>query len=387
MLGSPHRPRERGASLSGTRYLTDGQWAEVDRIREEWRAHEQTTGPADRATTEAAISGLYRMTFRSAPKFVWVDSPAAADELIRTAIGDEPGRSPLGPLGPWLPTAHKRQLRVPVTHLEEQRVARWLSGLSQPVAQSLSGSGPTYPRGIHSLPVRTHYRAALYEIPRRLGMKCYTSRSRRRLDLWQDVVRSCGWWWPFEDACVVSERPLEVHLEPGRREGTFRLHNSEGPALLYPDGSAVHAWHGVHVPKYVITGELEAEDWLDESNSEVRRAIAERMGYDWLLDHCGATKFASDDYGSLWRISDPRDQNTLEQDYGPPVGTGRWYYPDGSEPEDDIVLVVVENSTPEPDGSYRQYALRVPPDQKVPRDAIGWTFGVPPGTYAPDLMT
>lgn len=119
----------------------------------------------------------------------------------------------------------------------------------------------------------------------------------------------------------------------------------------------------------------------------MRWAIADRMGYDWLLDHCNAKRSATDGYGSLWRIPDPRDPSELEVDFGPPVGNGRAYYPDGSEPEEDIVLVEVENSTPEPDGSFKRYVLRVPPDQTVPRDAIGWTFGLPPGTYAPEEMT
>lgn len=47
----------------------------------------------------------------------------------------------------------------------------------------------------------------------------------------------------------------------------------------------------------------------------------------------------------------------------------------------------VLNSTPEPDGTWRRYVLRVPPDQRVPRDAIGWTFGLAPGTYHPIEMT
>ncbi|MBC7268210.1 MAG: hypothetical protein H5T76_05725 [Streptomyces sp.] len=388
MAGLPRgRLRERRPTLSDTRYLTPEQWAEADRIRMEWQAHEQATGPADRTTSEAAISQLYRTAGRSAPRFAWVASPKEADALIRTATGSEPGRSPVGPVGAWLPTAGKRQLRVPVTHREEQSVAGWLSGLSEPMLRSLSRTSPTDPLGLHTAPIRATYRPALYEVPRRLGIKCYSSRSTRRLDAWLETVRSCGSWWPFEDVCVVSERPTEVHLEPGPEDSTSRLHHSDGPALLYPDGTAVHAWHGVRVPPYVITGELTGQDWLNEANSEVRRAIADRMGYDWLLEHCGARRFATDDYGSLWRIPDPRDPSTLRQDYGPPVGDGRWYYPDGSEPEEDIVLVLVENSTPEPDGSYRRYALRVPPDQTVPRDAIGWTFGLPPDTYAPDAMT
>jgi hypothetical protein len=55
--------------------------------------------------------------------------------------------------------------------------------------------------------------------------------------------------------------------------------------------------------------------------------------------------------------------------------------------DEEVVLVDVVNSTLEPDGSQRRYVLRVPPDQRVPRDAIGWTFGLPPGAYQPAEMT
>lgn len=52
-----------------------------------------------------------------------------------------------------------------------------------------------------------------------------------------------------------------------------------------------------------------------------------------------------------------------------------------------MALLDVVNSTPEPDGPFRRSALRVLPDQTVPRDAIGWTFGLPAGQYQPTLMT
>lgn len=377
--------RSSGRTLGSTRYLNPEQWAEVDRVRAEWQANEQATGPTDRVACEAAISELYRGFRRRPPRFVWVRSPAEADALISTATGDEPGRPPVDPGGAWPPKSLVRRVRVPVPLEEEQAVAEWLAGLSKPVFQSLART-PTFPRSLHTVPLLSDYGPALYEIPRRLGIKCYTSRSARQLDAWLDVERSCAWWWAFEDLCVVSDLPTEVHLEPGAAEGTLRLHNGEGPAVLFSDGSAVHAWHGLQVPAYAVVGELTGADWLKEPDSEIQRVMAERMGYDWLLENCGAQRFATDEYGSLWRIPDSRDPRTLEQDDGPPFGNSGWYFPDGSEPED-IVLVAVENPTPEEDGSYRRRVLRVPSDQRVPRDAIGWTLGLPPGAYTPDALT
>ena len=38
-------------------------------------------------------------------------------------------------------------------------------------------------------------------------------------------------------------------------------------------------------------------------------------------------------------------------------------------------VVEVVNATPEPDGSYRRYFLRVPPQVRTAREAVAWTFG------------
>ncbi|WNZ14258.1 hypothetical protein P8T65_46380 [Streptomyces sp. 11x1] len=75
------------------------------------------------------------------------------------------------------------------------------------------------------------------------------------------------------------------------------------------------------------------------------------------MDSASAKTVAVDEFGTLWRI------------------TARY--------EEDIALVDLLNSTPEPDDSFKRYVLRVPPDQTVSRDAIGWTFGLPPGPTAP----
>jgi hypothetical protein len=52
--------------------------------------------------------------------------------------------------------------------------------------------------------------------------------------------------------------------------------------------------------------------------------------------------------------------------------------------EDELLrLVRVTNGTPEPDGSYRDYVLRVPPTMASAHDAVAWTFDVAPETYHP----
>jgi hypothetical protein len=48
--------------------------------------------------------------------------------------------------------------------------------------------------------------------------------------------------------------------------------------------------------------------------------------------------------------------------------------------------VKVLNATPEPDGTFQDYYLRVPPDVESAREAVAWTFDMEDG-YAPVAQT
>lgn len=61
------------------------------------------------------------------------------------------------------------------------------------------------------------------------------------------VARSANWWLPHENICWVSERPQIL-----TRDDCGRLHNLSGPALIYPDGWAIYAVHGLRVPEWII---------------------------------------------------------------------------------------------------------------------------------------
>jgi hypothetical protein len=57
------------------------------------------------------------------------------------------------------------------------------------------------------------------------------------LGYWAALSRSCGWWWPGEDVCVVVERPELVDTEPapGTCHEEVRLRRG---GVRYRDG-----WH------------------------------------------------------------------------------------------------------------------------------------------------
>jgi len=55
--------------------------------------------------------------------------------------------------------------------------------------------------------------------------------------------------------------------------------------------------------------------------------------------------------------------------------------------DEDLVIVEVTNTTPEPDGTARTYWLRVPPDMRTARQAVAWTFELDEGEYAPTVQT
>jgi hypothetical protein len=131
--------------------------------------------------------------------------------------------------------------------------------------------------------------------------------------------------------------------------------------MLYTDGWAIYALHGIRVEKEIACGEYDAARIDAEANSEVRRVMTERYGAARYLQESGAKLVKADRWGKLWR----KDQSDDEP----------------------LAMVEVLNSTPEPDGSVKTYFLRVPPDTRSPRAGLAWMAGVPTRAYAPLVET
>jgi hypothetical protein len=178
------------------------------------------------------------------------------------------------------------------------------------------------------------------------------------LDGHYEFTQCAGFSLLFWEWALVSDRPTLIH-----RDDRGRLHCESGPAIAYPDGFSVYAVHGVRVPADVIENpsSVTVERIERETNAEVRRVMIERYGQARYLVDAGAQAVHEDDYGVLYRKEILGDEA--------------------------LVMVKVVNSTAEPDGSYKDYFLRVPPTIQRAREAVAWTFGKAEADYAPAIQT
>ena len=168
-----------------------------------------------------------------------------------------------------------------------------------------------------------------------------------------DAAKNCGWSILFWDWAFVSAKPSCIH-----RDEQGRLHCETGAAVHY-EGFDVFAIHGVRVPEKVIVApqSLTPKEIDAEQNAEVRRVMIERYGQDHYLMESKAEEIHRDEFGVLYRKEIAGDEA--------------------------LVMVKVVNSTPEPDGHFKDYFLRVPPNITSARQAVAWTFGKDAADYQP----
>src|SRR5262249_6236181 len=79
------------------------------------------------------------------------------------------------------------------------------------------------------------YWVGYYDALRRLGLASYGPDESEHLTDWAALVRSCGWWWPDEDVCVMVERPQAIATDPvpGTWHDELRLADD---GVTYRDG-------------------------------------------------------------------------------------------------------------------------------------------------------
>jgi hypothetical protein len=173
-----------------------------------------------------------------------------------------------------------------------------------------------------------------------------------------ELAKNAGWFLPHENICWVSERPCILNTnEQGR------LHCLTGPAVQYPDGWKIYAVNGVRLKEWIIENpeKITVEKIDEESNLEIKRVMIDFYGQEKYLINSNAKLIHEDNLGKLYRKEINND-----------------------EP---LVMVKVINSTPEPDGIFKEYFLRVPPSITKASDAVSWTFGMNSKEYRPEIET
>ena len=188
------------------------------------------------------------------------------------------------------------------------------------------------------------------------------------LSFFRDVARLClpqyeafqhyesaavhgGYRFTHKRFWIVSDRPMTIG-----RDDQNRPHCDDGPQLAWRDGFATYYWHGVKVTRQIIeaTETLTATQIQAETNAEVRRVMLTRFGEARYIQDIGAVPVHTDEFGALYRV---------------PV-----------QDDEPIEMVRVLNSTPEPDGSTKNYWLRCEPGSKTAQEAVASTWRYPDGT-------
>ena len=387
--------------MSKATELTPAQWEQVYAIRSEYLAAGLCTDSADRPAAEAAITEMYRLIGKPVPQFVWTDSPATASLAIwllsgmagkklrgslRGSLGDSLGDSLRGSLGDSLRGSLGDSLWGSLLDSLRGSLGDSLWGsLRGSLLDSLRGSLGDSLRGSLGDSLRgffdgqQEYWLAFYDAPRRLGIVTYSEDDNRKLDLWCSLAKSCGWWWPYEQICVISERPAAVHVESwDAHRGTVRLHRAGGPAMLFRDGWPVHAWHGRRVPAWVVE-EPTPEKIAAEANAEVRRCAIEAYGWDRFVEAAGLVPVGAQPGSrkrstelAAARVTDPGNPGQHLVLYDVPEKL--WGSP--------VRLLICTNGSAERDGTRRRYGVTVPATVKDALEAAAWTAGLSRDEYA-----
>ena len=195
-----------------------------------------------------------------------------------------------------------------------------------------------------------------------------------------DAVEHFGLFWMRNDICFAAERPSYLN-----RDEEGRLHCEVGPSAAYPSGWSWWHWHGTAVPQQVIEmpPTIAIEDIHRAGNPDMRRIMIERYrtgeevhGIAAYLRDAGARRLDHDpDFGTLWHLDS--------------AVTGP------------MLMVEVTNHSPEPDGSYRHFLLRVDPELRpmngadsfgapqpaTARNAVAASFGLSGVEYTPMIET
>ena len=334
--------------------LTEEQKLLLPKFRKEWHDVGICTDRADRVKAQLAICAMRKeVGVTNPPIFIWCDSPAISLMALQFIKSTH-----------WKKFLAEVERNLRKNGLPKVDVLSHRDELGASLRASLgdslgdSNSKLTEELGKEWWGQHEAYWIAFYLFARDIVGVKYDDKRSRQLDMWRDVAQSCCWWWAYENYVIVSERPTTVAMDE-----RGRIHSHTGPAVAFADGWKVYASHGVRLPEYIIErpSEITVKKIEKEANVEIRRVMVEQYGAAKFLTDSGAKKIHEDDYGVLYRKEMP-----------------------GDEP---MVFVDVVNSTAEPDGSFRKYMLRVPPDTKTARAAVAWTFGKTEAEYEPAMET
>lgn len=347
--------------------LTDQQKMKLLGLASFWSSQATLTLPADRPRAEAAIDEIYALAGYPPPKKRWMSSPMTAAVDAGEDMGDCIAFELEGRL-----VIERQSIAENYGYDLEELLGDRLTGLIIPVGE-LSSEERARIEARRLRPPSWHIRRINELIDHRINVICgfygwsvYAQGVflRGALDpfevfaaevlatvlniteanpllAYSVLARSAGFVLPLKERVWLCDRPNVL-----KRDIVGYLHASNGPALDWNRMMPFYMWHGEEVTQKAVgpVEKLRIWDFGNERNRRARDLMLERYGLERYCREVGKV-IHQDQTGTLWRAG------------------GIW-------------AVEVVNGTPELDGSYKRYFLRVPPTMQSARQAVAWTYGL-----------
>lgn len=329
--------------------LKPEQEAQIQFNHEKWRALVLSTERIDRYQAKEAVRKAYALIKRPTPKILFSDSPYGVVETFfqsgLKSLGYKLDNQIESHLVQPLANCFLSQLSTSPKILLSSTRRFWNHHSSQFLRQMLREPG---------LQTVTSIDAGEWVDRARLFDFCYSvlncSCDVRRWNIFQELVKNCAWIYPFENACIICDRPTKLSFD-----SESRLHAEGEPAVEFADGYRFYSHHGVTLPeKY---GKLHPQQWqaqwlLEEYNAELRRVLIQNIGYSRIAQELQAKQLDNWQEYALLKI-------------------------DCADVEPLYLLKMTCPST------RFIHALRVPPDVKSAREAIRWVnWGTDPEEFS-----
>ena len=321
--------------------LTKEQKSKIAEYRDKWLAIGLSTSPTDRKKAEQIIDEVYLAGGLATPKFkIWVQSPyrgalaaamlpqifkwgAQVRNQVRNQVYDQVGDQVRAQVGAQVRAQVGEQVYDQVydqvcaqvynqvrAQVYNQVRAQVYNQVRAQVYNQVRNQVRNQVYDQVGDQVRAQVRAQVGEQVNNCGYGLHDASWLGFYDFFAEVLelkccskliplinisKFCGWWWPFENAVIFTEKPIELH-----RDARNRLHNLDGYAVSYSDGWGVYAIHGVRVPeKYILTPaeKIDPKEVLAEPNAEVRTAVIKKCGFQHFLKHLKSKKISMSENG------------------------------------------------------------------------------------------
>lgn len=214
----------------------------IEEIKRKWLKLYFDTSPCDRERAERLISQIYRsIGLPSLGKFVWTLSPKKSFEMFSkiTAIK-------------VLKYIHRHRMFSKLEGPGIVSIYLWVrehiiskeASIVRYVMSELRGY-QGYKLGNYDLffgsqEIFLSYWDFIFQT------KKVKSEIKQYATLFMQLAECCGWWFPFEEVCICSEKPEKISVVDNK------LHCDDGPAIKYRDGFSIWILNGIRVSRKMV---------------------------------------------------------------------------------------------------------------------------------------